>query len=104
MRNFILRYGRLNPAILTDFALYRCNFDVISFPNTYVIAPGWKLYKKYSGASENKASNILAGKIGANSRQHSALVMRRYDGIRQGVDSACEEIQDLCRALLRMSL
>jgi hypothetical protein len=23
-----------------------------------VIAPGWKLYKKYSGVSENKASNI----------------------------------------------
>jgi peroxiredoxin len=34
------------------------DFGVISFPNTYVIAPGWKLYKKYSGVSENKASNI----------------------------------------------
>jgi peroxiredoxin len=34
------------------------DFGVITFPNTYVIAPGWKLYKKYSGASENKASNI----------------------------------------------
>ena len=34
------------------------DFGVISFPNTYVIAPGWKLYKKYSGISENKASNI----------------------------------------------
>lgn len=34
------------------------DFNVISFPNTYVIAPGWKLYKKYSGVSENKASNI----------------------------------------------
>jgi peroxiredoxin len=33
-------------------------FGVISFPNTYVIAPGWKLYKKYSGISENKAANI----------------------------------------------
>jgi len=34
------------------------DFGVITFPNTYVIAPGWKLYKKYAGASENKASNI----------------------------------------------
>jgi thiol-disulfide isomerase/thioredoxin len=34
------------------------DFGVISFPNTYVIAPGWKLYKKYFGVSENKASNI----------------------------------------------
>jgi thiol-disulfide isomerase/thioredoxin len=34
------------------------DFGVISFPNTYVIAPGWKLYKKYSGISENKAGNI----------------------------------------------
>ena len=31
---------------------------VISFPNTYVIGPGWKLYKKYSGVSENKAVKI----------------------------------------------
>jgi hypothetical protein len=34
------------------------DFGIISFPNTYVIGPGWKLYKKYSGASENKAKNI----------------------------------------------
>jgi peroxiredoxin len=34
------------------------DFGIISFPNTYVIGPGWKLYKKYSGASENKANNI----------------------------------------------
>ncbi len=34
------------------------DFGVISFPNTYVIGPGWKLYKKYSGASETKALDI----------------------------------------------
>jgi peroxiredoxin len=34
------------------------DFGVITFPNTYVIAPGWKPYKKYVGVSENKASNI----------------------------------------------
>lgn len=34
------------------------DFGVMSFPNTYVIGPGWKLYKKYSGVSENKAVKI----------------------------------------------
>src|SRR5438128_2622527 len=34
------------------------DFGVISFPNTYVIGPGWKLYKKYSGISETKATDI----------------------------------------------
>jgi len=34
------------------------DFGVISFPNTYVIGPGWKLYKKYSGVSETKAADI----------------------------------------------
>ena len=34
------------------------DFGVISFPNTYVIGPGWKLYKKYSGVSETKSTDI----------------------------------------------
>jgi len=34
------------------------DFGVISFPNTYVIGPGWKRYKKYSGVSETKAVDI----------------------------------------------
>jgi peroxiredoxin len=34
------------------------DFGVISFPNTYVIGPGWKIYKKYSGVSETKAADI----------------------------------------------
>jgi peroxiredoxin len=34
------------------------DFGVISFPNTYVIGPGWKLYKKYSGVSETKGADI----------------------------------------------
>ena len=34
------------------------DFGVISFPNTYVIGPGWKLYKKYSGVSETKPADI----------------------------------------------
>ncbi len=34
------------------------DFGVISFPNTYVIGSGWKVYKKYSGISETKAADI----------------------------------------------
>jgi peroxiredoxin len=34
------------------------DFGVISFPATYVIAPGWKLYKKYSGSPKNKSVDI----------------------------------------------
>ena len=34
------------------------DFGVISFPRTYVIGPGWKLYRKYSGVSEDKALKI----------------------------------------------
>lgn len=34
------------------------DFGIISFPNTYVIGPGWKLYKKYAGVSEHKSSDI----------------------------------------------
>src|SRR5258706_13824559 len=34
------------------------DFGVISFPNSYVIGPGWKLYKKYSGVSDTKAADI----------------------------------------------
>ena len=33
-------------------------FGVISFPATYVIAPGWKVHKKYIGVSESKAVDI----------------------------------------------
>lgn len=34
------------------------DFGVISFPATYVIGPGWKLYKKYSGSPQNKSADI----------------------------------------------
>jgi peroxiredoxin len=33
-------------------------YGVISFPATYVIAPGWKLHKKYLGVSATKAADI----------------------------------------------
>jgi len=34
------------------------DFGIISFPATYVIGPGWKLYRKYSGSPENKSADI----------------------------------------------
>lgn len=33
-------------------------YGVISFPATYIIAPGWKLHKKYLGVSATKAADI----------------------------------------------
>lgn len=33
-------------------------YGVISFPATYVIAPGWKLHKKYLGVSATKAEEF----------------------------------------------
>ena len=52
-RQYKMRYTVLvgNDDTVTDFG-------VISFPNTYVIGPGWKLYKKYSSVSETKAADI----------------------------------------------
>jgi len=34
------------------------DFDVINFPTTYLIGPGWKIYRKYSGAYEGKGAEI----------------------------------------------
>ncbi|MBA2525839.1 MAG: TlpA family protein disulfide reductase [Pyrinomonadaceae bacterium] len=34
------------------------DFGIISFPATFVIGPGWKVYKKYSGVSKTKAADI----------------------------------------------
>ena len=53
VKEYNMRYTVLvgNDDTVTDFG-------VISFPNTYVIGPGWKLYKKYSGVSETKAADI----------------------------------------------
>lgn len=53
VKEFDMRYTILvgNDDTVTDF-------DVISFPKTYVIGPGWKVYKKYSGVSKTKAEDI----------------------------------------------
>ena len=34
------------------------DFDVISLPTTFLIAPGWRVYKKYTGAYQGKAAEI----------------------------------------------
>jgi peroxiredoxin len=57
IQKFVTQYN-MRYSILVGNDDTVADFGVISFPNTYVIAPGWKLYKKYSGVSENKASNI----------------------------------------------
>lgn len=53
VKQFDMRYTILvgNDDTVTDFG-------VISFPKTYVIGPGWKVYKKYSGVSKTKAEDI----------------------------------------------
>jgi thiol-disulfide isomerase/thioredoxin len=34
------------------------DFGVINFPTTFLISPGWKIYKKYSGSYERKSAEI----------------------------------------------
>lgn len=53
VKQFDMRYTILvgNDDIVSEYG-------IISFPATYVIAPGWKLHKKYLGASDTKAEDI----------------------------------------------
>ncbi len=52
-KQFDMRYTILvgNDDIVSEY-------EVISFPATYVIAPGWKLHKKYLGVSATRAAVI----------------------------------------------
>lgn len=34
------------------------DFGVITFPTTYLIAPGWKIHKKYSGTYDKKGAEL----------------------------------------------
>jgi len=34
------------------------DFEAIWFPTTYLVAPGWKVHKKYAGPQENKVAEI----------------------------------------------
>lgn len=57
IRKFAKRY-KMRYTLLVGNDDTVAEFGVISFPATYVIAPGWKLHKKYLGVSETKAADI----------------------------------------------
>lgn len=57
VRKFATKY-KMRYTILVGNDDTVADFSVINFPTTYVIGPGWKVYKKYSGITENKASDI----------------------------------------------
>ena len=57
IRKFAKRY-KMRYTLLVGNDDTVAEFGVISFPATYVIAPGWKLHKKYLGVSETKAGDI----------------------------------------------
>jgi len=76
IRKFAKRYNIRYPLLVGNDDTVS-EFGVISFPATYVIAPGWKLHKKYLGVSETKAADIQ--------RDVEALLKARTDGQRGGV-------------------
>lgn len=57
IKRFVARH-KMQYTILAGNDDTVADFDVINFPTTYIIAPGWKLYKKYSGSFDGKAADI----------------------------------------------
>jgi|SRR6266404_1774375 len=57
IKRFAAKY-KMRYAILVGTDDTVGDFDVIGFPTTYVIAPGWKVFKKYSGAYPEKGNDI----------------------------------------------
>ena len=57
VKRFAAKY-KMRYAILVGTDDTVGDFDVIGFPTTYVIAPGWKVFKKYSGAYPEKGNDI----------------------------------------------
>lgn len=57
IRKFAVQYKMRYPILVGNDDTVS-DFGIISFPATYVIAPGWKLYKKYSGSPANKSADI----------------------------------------------
>ena len=57
INRFAARY-KMRYAILVGTDDTVGDFDVIAFPTTYVIAPGWKVFNKYSGTYPDKANDI----------------------------------------------
>lgn len=57
IRKFAKRY-KMRYTLLVGNDDTVSEFGVIGFPATYVIAPGWKLHKRYLGVSASKAADI----------------------------------------------
>lgn len=57
VKRFVARHKMKYTVLVGDDETV-ANFGVINFPTTYLIAPGWKVYKKYSGADEINALQI----------------------------------------------
>ncbi|MGH9904534.1 MAG: TlpA family protein disulfide reductase [Pyrinomonadaceae bacterium] len=55
IRKFVARHP-MNYMVVVGNDAVVADFGVINFPTTYLIAPGWKVYKKYSGADEINAA------------------------------------------------
>lgn len=57
IKRFATKYKMRYPILVgTDDTVG--DFDVIAFPTTYVIAPGWKVFKKYAGTYPDKGNDI----------------------------------------------
>ena len=57
VKRFVARH-KMNYTVLVGNDETVANFRVINFPTAYLITPGWKVYKKYSGADEINALQI----------------------------------------------
>ena len=57
VRKFIAGH-RMRYTVLIGNDQTVADFEAIGFPTTYLVAPGWKVYKKYTGPEENKVAEI----------------------------------------------
>jgi len=57
IRRFANRYKMRYPILVGNDDTV-ADFGVMAFPTTYVIAPGWKVYKKYIGSQAEKMAQI----------------------------------------------
>ena len=57
IRKFVARH-RMRYTVLVGNDQTVADFEAIGFPTTYLVAPGWKVYKKYTGPQENKTAEI----------------------------------------------
>lgn len=57
IRKFLVRH-KVRYTVLVGNDQTVADFEAMGFPTTYLVAPGWKVYKKYSGPEENKLAEI----------------------------------------------